>query len=92
MYVGAGVTILLFILVITINYLQENYPEMLPYMLKDWKFLPKPLRTLETIDYVVQTYMEVVSLQGVPYHWAPLVFVIFSGSRAHREELFIVIG
>ena len=61
-YVGAGVTILLFILVITINYLQENYPEMLPYMLKDWKFLPKPLRTLETIDYVVQTYMEVVSL------------------------------
>ena len=62
MYVGAGVTILLFILVITINYLQENYPEMLPYMLKDWKFLPKPLRTLETIDYVVQTYMEVVSI------------------------------
>ena len=62
-YVGAGVTILLFILVITINYLQENYPEMLPYMLKDWKFLPKPLRTLETIDYVVQTYMEVVSLE-----------------------------
>ena len=60
MYVGAGVTILLFILVITINYLQENYPEMLPYLLKDWKFLPKPLRTLETIDYVVQTYMEVV--------------------------------
>ena len=61
-YVGAGVTILLFILVITINYLQENYPEMLPYMLKDWKFLPKPLRTLETIDYVVQTYMEVMFL------------------------------
>ena len=31
-------------------------------------------------------------LQGVPYYWAHFVFVIFSGSRAHTEELFIAIG
>ena len=31
-------------------------------------------------------------IQGVPYHWAHFVFVIFSGSRAHTEELFIAIG
>ena len=30
-------------------------------------------------------------LQGVPYHWAHFVFVIFSGSRAHTEELLIAI-
>ena len=28
-------------------------------------------------------------VQGVPYHWAHFVFVIFSGSRAHTEEHFI---
>ena len=31
-------------------------------------------------------------LQGVPYYWARFVFVIFPGSRAHTEELFIAIG
>ena len=31
-------------------------------------------------------------LQGVPYYWAHFVFVIFSGSIAHTEELFIAIG
>ena len=31
-------------------------------------------------------------IQGVPYYWARFVFVIFSGSRAHTEELFIAIG
>ena len=30
-------------------------------------------------------------IQGVPYYWAHFVFVIFSGSRAHTEELFIAI-
>ena len=33
-----------------------------------------------------------IMLQGVPYHWIHFVFVIFSGSRAHTEELFIAIG
>ena len=31
-------------------------------------------------------------VQGVPYYWAHFVFVIFLGSRAHTEELFIAIG
>ena len=31
-------------------------------------------------------------VQGVPYYWAHFVFVIFSGSREHTEELFIAIG
>ena len=34
----------------------------------------------------------VSDIQGVPYYWAHFVFVIFSGSRAHTEELFIAIG
>ena len=33
-----------------------------------------------------------LTIQGVPYHWAHFVFAIFSGSRAHTEELFIAIG
>ena len=34
----------------------------------------------------------VEEIQGVPYYWARFVFVIFLGSRAHTEELFIAIG
>lgn len=45
--------------VILINFLQEHKPQLLPYILKDWKFLPKPLRSFRTIDFIVQTYMEV---------------------------------
>ena len=33
-----------------------------------------------------------IFLQGVPYHWIHFVFVIFPGSGAHTEELFIAIG
>ena len=36
--------------------------------------------------------MTCIKVQGVPYYWARFVFVIFSGSRAHTEELFIAIG
>ena len=38
------------------------------------------------------TLSSISLVQGVPYHWAHFVFVIFSGSRAHTEELFIAIG
>ena len=31
-------------------------------------------------------------IQGVPYHWAHFVFVIFLASGARTEELFIAIG
>ena len=45
------------------------------------------------IHYINQHYLKnQYILQGVPYHWAHFVFVIFSGSRAHTEELFIAIG
>jgi len=62
-------TLLMYVLVVTfvsglvfvifINFLQEHKPDILPYILKDWTFLPKPLRSFGTIDYIVQTYMEV---------------------------------
>ena len=59
MYTVALLTLFLFFFVLAVNYLQENKPEVLPYFLKTWKFLPKSARTLRTVDFVVQTYMEV---------------------------------
>ena len=37
-------------------------------------------------------YLLLIYIQGVPKHWTHFVFFIFSGSRAHTEELFIAIG
>ena len=59
MYTVALLTLVLFFFVLAVNYLQENKPEVLPYFIKTWKFLPKSARTLRTVDFVVQTYMEV---------------------------------
>ena len=59
MYVASGIIISISIFVTLINYLQEHKKHLLPRVLEDWRFLPKPLRTLGTLDYVVQTYMEV---------------------------------
>ena len=59
MYTVAILAVVLLFFVISVNYLQDNKPEILPYFLKTWKFLPKSLRTLRTVDFVVQTYMEV---------------------------------
>ena len=42
--------------------------------------------------YLSDNALTAMLLQGVPYYWAHFVFVIFSGSRAHTEELFIAIG
>jgi len=58
-YAVSGIIYFVSIIVVTINYLQDNKPEVLPYVLRNWQFLPKPLRTFSTVDYVVQTYMEV---------------------------------
>ena len=45
------------------------------------------------IEIVRRQYVSThLHVQGVPYYWAHFVFVIFSGSRAHTEELFIAIG
>ena len=46
----------------------------------------------ENIDMSKRADDEEIFIQGVPYYWAHFVFVIFSGSRAHTEELFIAIG
>ena len=59
MYTVALLASFLLFFVIAVNFLQENKPEVLPYFLKTWNFLPKSARTLRTVDFVVQTYMEV---------------------------------
>ena len=62
MEVICAIIVFIIFFIISVNFLQEHHEKKLPRVLRDWKFLPKPLRTLETIDYVVQTYMEVCSL------------------------------
>ena len=56
---------------------------------------------MEILTELVHTLVQMSSLilisthldiQGVPYYWARFVFVIFSGSTAHSEELCIAIG
>ena len=61
MEIISGIVLVIVLSVVSLNYMQEHHSKILPRVLRDWKFLPKPLRTLETIDYVVQTYMEVKS-------------------------------
>ena len=46
----------------------------------------------DTICNIWKHTATIYVIQGVPYHWIHFVFVIFSGSRAHTEELFIAIG
>ena len=45
-----------------------------------------------TLHFIVASFLHSNILQGVPHFWAHFVFVIFSGSREHTEELFIAIG
>ena len=64
MEVISGIVLFILFFVVSVTYMQEHHEKMLPWVLRDWTFLPKPLRTLETIDYVVQTYMEVIYKVG----------------------------
>lgn len=59
MYIVLVPVVILTVLVILINIIQNNKQDLLPPVLRDWGFLPKELRTFQTVDYVVQTYMEV---------------------------------
>ena len=59
MYTVALLALFILFFVLLVNYLQENHQDVLPYFLKTWQFLPKSARTLRTVDFVVQTYMEV---------------------------------
>ena len=45
--------VVLVILIIIINVVQSYKPSILPKILKDWTFLPKPLRSLEPIDNLI---------------------------------------
>jgi sodium-dependent phosphate cotransporter len=53
---GVGIPILVFfIVVVIINIVQDKRPHWLPAVLRDWSFLPKPLRSLEPFDRVMTT-------------------------------------
>ncbi|XP_076031370.1 sodium-dependent phosphate transport protein 2B-like [Oratosquilla oratoria] len=44
--------LLLFLIVILINIMQRKKPELLPFKLRTWTWLPKPLRSLEPYDRI----------------------------------------
>ena len=73
MEIISGLVLFLVLFVVSLNYMQENHRQMLPRVLEDWTFLPKPLRTLGTIDYVVQTYMEV----GAEFFDHLIIMIVF---------------
>merc|ERR1711998_607906 len=43
---------LVFLFVVTVNTLQTRKPDVLPGLLKDWSFLPAPMRSLEPMDRI----------------------------------------
>lgn len=48
---------LLIIFIVVVNTLQEKKPKLLPKFLRTWKFLPKPLRSLEVYDKLLFKYV-----------------------------------
>ncbi|GFS14503.1 sodium-dependent phosphate transport protein 2B [Elysia marginata] len=50
----AGPFVLVAIIVVIIKVIQAKKPGMLPVKLRNWKFLPKPMRSLEPYDRVMQ--------------------------------------
>ena len=46
------------LLVILINVLQDKRPEALPKKLRNWDFLPEPLRSLDPLDRVISKVLE----------------------------------
>merc|ERR1719231_388694 len=44
---------LVFLFVVIVNTLQTRKPDVLPGLLKDWSFLPKPMRSLEPMDRIL---------------------------------------
>merc|ERR1719309_726784 len=53
MYVVLIPTVATILLVILINILQNNKPELLPTVLANWTFLPESLRSLDPLDRLV---------------------------------------
>merc|ERR1719453_2226981 len=44
---------LISLFVVTVNTLQTRKPDVLPGLLKDWSFLPAPMRSLEPMDRIL---------------------------------------
>jgi len=56
--------VVLVILIIIINVVQSYKPSILPKILKDWTFLPKPLRSLEPIDNLITSLFSCCTICG----------------------------
>lgn len=52
LYVVIAVVILVIASIVTLNLLQKYCKDKLPYCLRSWEFLPRPLRSLEPCDAV----------------------------------------
>ncbi|CAG5862189.1 unnamed protein product [Menidia menidia] len=58
--VGVGVPIIvLTVLIVVINVMQSRSPRFLPKVLRDWKFLPRPLRSMAPWDKAVTSMLGV---------------------------------
>lgn len=57
MYVVITPVVFTTLLIILINILQKKQPQLLPTCLKDWSFLPEPMRSLDPLDrLIVRTF------------------------------------
>ena len=57
MFIVVGFILLLIFAVLIIGFMQQKHPKLLPHFLKDWTFLPLPLRSLEPYDKLVVHYL-----------------------------------
>ncbi|CAG0881125.1 unnamed protein product [Cyprideis torosa] len=60
--------LLLLIAVLTISTLQRKKPSILPKVLKNWKFLPEPLRSLAPLDRFFSRLPCCKKLHGLQHH------------------------
>ena len=49
--------IIVVLLVLSINFIKTRKPEILPNLLKNWDFLPEPLRSLKPYDKIIFKYL-----------------------------------
>lgn len=53
--IGFVLPVVILIVIILINVLQDKKPQFLPPFLRNWDFLPKPLRSLDPYDKIVSS-------------------------------------
>ena len=83
MYVVLIPTATIILLVIFINLLQSNKPELLPRALADWSFLPEPLRSLDPLDRVITTTFSYCSKAKITTEEHDLD----DNKKQHKEEV-----